>query len=311
LVVSRAGGAQQHMIGLLESRSSDGMANRLAGFCQGLTEVGFVDAENVRVVCRWADNRADRLPEMAADLVRQQPDVIFASGGPLPALAAKAATKTIPIVFLVGQDPTNLGLVSSLARPSGNLTGLNLFANGLEAKRLQLLHQLVPRAARIAVLTNPADTAYTEITLQEVGAAARALGLQLKNFAATTVREIDEAFSAMGQEPPDALFVAAAPFLNARRVQLIHLAVLHRLPATGRLRDFAEAGGLMAYGPSIVDAFRQCGVYVGHILKGAKPADLPVRQASKFELFINLSTARLLGISPPPTLLAMADEVLE
>jgi putative ABC transport system substrate-binding protein len=299
------------LIGLLESRSSDGMANRLAGFRQGLKEVGFVDAENVRVIYRWADNRADRLPEMAADLVRQQPDVIFASGGPLPALAAKAATTTIPIVFLVGQDPTKLGLVSSLARPGGNLTGLNLFANELEAKRLQLLHQLVPRAVRFAVLTNPADTMYTEITLQEVGTAARALGLQLKIFGATTAHEIDEAFSAMGQELPDALFVGAHPFLNARRVQLVRLAAFHRLPATYTLRDSAEAGGLMAYGPSIVDAFRQCGVYAGHVLKGAKPADLPVLQASKFELVINAGTARMLGISVPPTLLATADEVIE
>jgi ABC-type uncharacterized transport system substrate-binding protein len=181
----------------------------------------------------------------------------------------------------------------------------------LEAKRLQLLHQLVPRATRIAVLTNPADPTYTEITLQEVGAAARALGLELKIFGATTVREIDEAFSAMSQEPPDALFVAAHPFLNARRVQLVRLAAFHRLPATYTLRDSAEAGGLMAYGPSIVDAFRQCGVYAGQILKGAKPADLPVLQASKFELVINAGTARMLGISVPPTLLALADEVIE
>ncbi len=299
------------VIGFLESRSSDAMAGRLAAFRHGLKEVGFVDGENVRIVYRWAENRLDRLPEMAAELVRQQAAVIVTSGGPAPALAAKAATTTIPVVFLVGEDPTRLGLVSSLARPTGNLTGINLFANELEAKRLELLHQVVPRATRIAVLVNSADARNTENTLQEVGAAARTMGLQIQVLRASTVREIEEAFAAIGPERPEALFVGASAYLNVRRVQLVQLAAFHRLPANYSFREAAEAGGLMSYGPSILDAYRQGATYAGRILKGAKPADLPVMQAAKFELVINLTTARLLGLTLPPTLLAIADEVIE
>jgi putative tryptophan/tyrosine transport system substrate-binding protein len=299
------------VVGFLESRSSDAMASRLAAFRQGLKEVGFAEGENVRIVYRWAENRVDRLPEMAAELVRQQAAVIVTSGGPAAALAAKAATTTIPVVFLVGEDPTRLGLVSSLARPTGNLTGINLFANELEAKRLELLHQVVPRAARIAVLVNSVDVRNTENTLREVGAAARTMGLQIQVLKASTVREIEEAFAAIGQERPDALFVGASAYLNTRRVQLVQLAAFHRLPATYSFREAAEAGGLMSYGPSIVDAYRQWATYAGRILKGTKPADLPVMQAAKFELVINLPTARLLGLTLPPTLLAIADEVIE
>jgi putative ABC transport system substrate-binding protein len=299
------------VIGFLDSRSSDGMAGRLAGFRQGLKEVGFIEGENLRIVYRWAENRADRLPHMAADLVREQAAVIFSAGGPAPAFAAKAATTTIPIVFLVGEDPAQLGLVSSLARPTGNLTGINLFANELEAKRLELFHELVPQAVRIAVLVNPGDALYTENTLEHVGKAARARALQIQVLKTRTPREIDDAFAAFTQDRPDALFIGAAPFLNARRVQLAQLAAFHRLPATYTFRDSVEAGGLMSYGPSIVDAYRQCGVYAGRLLRGAKPSDLPVMQVSKFELAINLRTARLLGLTVPQSLLATADEVVE
>jgi putative ABC transport system substrate-binding protein len=299
------------IVGLLDTRSSEGMASRLAGFRQGLKEVGFTDGENATIVYRWADNRVDDLPGMAADLVRHQAAVIFTTGGPPAAFAAKATTTTIPIVFLVGEDPAKLGLVSSLARPTGNLTGINLFSNELEAKRLELLHQFVPQTTRIALLVNPADVRNTENTLQQVGEAARSRSLQIQVIKTTTAREIDEAFAGFAQERPDALFVGAAAFLNARRVQLAQLAAFHRLPATYSFREAVEVGGLMSYGPSIVDAYRQCGVYAGRILRGAKPSELPVMQALKFELVINLRTAKLLGLAVPQALLSTADEVIE
>src|SRR5262249_3469775 len=216
-------------IGFLDSRASQAMASRLGAFRQGLKELGFFEGENVSVVYRWAENRLDRLPEMAAELVRRQVAVIVTTGGPTSAFAAKAATTTIPIVFLVGEDPVRLGLVSSLARPSGNLTGINLLTNELEAKRLELLHQLIPAATRIAVLVNPADVRNTENTLQEVGDAARTFGLQLQVLKASNAREIEEAFAAIGQERPHAVFVGASAFLNLRRVQLVQLASYHRL----------------------------------------------------------------------------------
>ena len=309
-----AGRAQQPavpVIGFLDSRSSDAMGSRLGGFRQGLKELGFAEGENVAIAYRWAEDRLDRLPEMAAELVSRQPTVIVTTGGPPTALAAKAATTTIPIVFLVGEDPTRRGLVGSVARPSGNLTGINLYSNELEAKRLELLHQLVPEAKRIAVLVNPADVTNTETTLREVGAAAHTTGLEVQVLKASTAREIDEAFATIGPERPDALFVGSAAFLNIRRVQLVQLATFHRLPATFSFREATEAGALMSYGPSIADAYRQWAVYAARILKGAKPADLPVIQASKFELIINLPTARLLGLTLPPTLLAIADDVIE
>jgi len=299
------------VIGLLDSRSSDAMESRLGGFRRGLKKVGFAEGENVTLVYRWADNRFDRLPAIAAELVSRQPAVIFTSGGPTPALAAKAATASIPIVFLIGEDPTRLGLVSSLARPGGNLTGVNLFANELEAKRLELLRQPAPQIRGVAVLINPLDKINAENTLREVGTAARAVGVQIQILEASTAREIDDAFTAIAQERPDALFVGASAILNIRRVQLAQLATFHRIPTTFALREAAEAGALMSYGPSIVDAYRQCGVYAGRIIRGAKPEDLPVVQASKFELVINLATARLLGLTLPPTLLAIADEVVE
>ena len=303
--------SSQPIVGFLDSRSSDGMASRLAGFHQGLKESGFVDGENATIAYRWADNRIDRLPDLAADLVRQRAAVIFTTGGPTAAFAAKAATPTIPIVFLVGEDPVRLGLVGSLARPAGNLTGVNLFANEIEAKRLELLLQFVPQAARVAVLVNPTDARNTENTLQQLNGPARARGLQMQVFETRTAQEIDDAFAAFARERPDMLFIGSAAFLNARRVQLAQLAAVHRLPAAYSFRESVEAGGLMSYGPSIVDAHRQCGVYVGRILKGVSPTDMPIVQAQKFELAVNLRTARLLGLAVPQALLATADEVIE
>jgi putative ABC transport system substrate-binding protein len=298
-------------IGFLDSRASQAMASRLGGFRQGLKELGFFEGENVSVVYRWAENRLDHLPEMAAELIRRHVAVIVTTGGPTAAFAAKEATTTIPVVFLVGEDPVGLGLVSSLARPSGNLTGINLLSNELEAKRLELLHQLVPRAVRVAVLVNPADARNTDTTLREVSEAARSFGLNVQVLRASTAREIEDVGVAIGQERPDALFVGSAAFLNIRRVQLVQLASYHRLPITFSFREAAEAGALMSYGPSIEDAYRQWAVYAGRILKGAKPADLPVVQASKFELVINHATARMLGLTVPDKLLVAADEVIE
>jgi putative ABC transport system substrate-binding protein len=299
------------VIGFLDSRPPDAMANRLGAFRRGLNEAGYVEGENVAIEYRWAENRIDRLPELATELVRRQVSVIVTSGGSPPALAAKAATLTIPVVFLVGQDPARLGLVPSLARPGGNLTGLNLFANELEAKRLELLRELVPRTARVTVVVNPTDAPNTEATLRDVTAAAQTMGLQLQVFEASTRREIDAIFASLRQERPDALFIAASAFFNIRRIQWVQLAAFHRMPAAYALREYAEAGGLMSYGPDILDAYRQLATYAGRILRGAKAADLPVAQPSKFELIINNQTARMLGIDVPQTLLARADEVIE
>jgi len=309
-LAARAQQPAMPVIGFLDNRSSDGMASRLAAFRQGLKEVGLIEGENVTVVYRWAEDRLDRLPEMASELARQA-TVIVTTGGPPAAFAAKAATTTVPIVFLVGEDPTRLGLVTSLARPSGNLTGINMLANELEAKRLQLLHQLVPQAQRVAVLVNPNSVINAETTLRDVEAAARTIGLQLQVLKASTVREIEEAFAWSEGQRPDALFVAATAFLNIRRVQLVQLAAFHRLAATYGQREAVEAGGLMSYGPSILEGYRQWGIYAGRVLKGAKPGELPVLQSTKFELVINNTTARMFGLTVPPSLLAIADEVIE
>jgi putative ABC transport system substrate-binding protein len=267
------------VIGLLDSRSPDVISERLRGFRQGLKETGYIEGENVSIVYRFAENQDDRLPELVAELIRQRVAVI-AAGGPLAVFAAKAATATTPITFLVGDDPVRLGLVTSLARPGGNLTGINLFNSELTAKRLELLRELVPRLARLAVLVNPADVSITETQLRDVSTATRAMGLQTEVFNANSSLEINAAFEEMGRKPPDAVFVGVTPFLNGRRVQLTQLAAFHRLPATYALREHAEAGGLMSYGSNIVDAYRQVGIYTGRILKGAKPADLPVVQTS-------------------------------
>jgi putative ABC transport system substrate-binding protein len=297
------------VIGFLDPRSPDGMTERLRGFRQGLKDTGYVDGENVAIEYRWAEGQNDRLPALADELVRRRVAMI-AAFGIVAANAAKAATTTIPIVFVVAVDPVRLDLVASLARPGGNLTGVNIFTTELVTKRLELLHELVPGAVRVAVLVDPAYPD-TEVMVKDLAAAARAMGLQIQVFNASTSREINAAFASLVRERPDALFVGGEPFLNSRRVQLVNLASRHAVPTTYALRDSAEVGGLMSYGPNIADAFRQVGVYTGRILKGAKPADLPVVQASKFELVINAETARMLGLEIPPTLIARADEVIE
>jgi putative ABC transport system substrate-binding protein len=308
-----AGRAQQPampVIGLLESRSPDAISDRLRAFRQGLKDTGYVEGENIAIEYRFAENQIDRLPTLAADLVRRQVAVI-ATAGPSAAFAVKAATATIPSLFAVAEDPVRLDLVASLARPGGNLTGINVFNSELVTKRLELLRELVPRAKRVAVLVDPADEANTRSTLRDAEAAARAMGLRIQVVNATTTHEIDAAFEAMAREKADAQFVGAFPFLNGRRVQLVQLAAFHRLPATYSQRETAEVGGLMSYGANLQDAYRQLGVYAGRILKGAKPADLPVVQSSKFELVINASTARMLGLTVPDKLLVAADEVIE
>jgi putative ABC transport system substrate-binding protein len=310
-LAARAQQTAMPVIGFLNPTSPDANADRLRAFRQGLKDAGYVERENMAIEYRWAENQVAQLPELTAELVRRQVTVIVTTGGPAAVLAAKAATTTIPIVFIVSEDPVRLGLVASLARPGGNATGINIFTSELVAKRLELLRELVPGAARIAVLVNPTNAAIAETTVRDVEAVARALGLQMQVFNVSTIREIDAAFATFARERPDALFIAGDPFLNSRRVQLAQLAAFHRLPATHALRDYAEAGGLMSYGPNITDAWRQIGVYAGRILKGAKPADLPVVQSNKFELVINAGTARMLGLDVPPTLLATADEVIE
>jgi ABC-type uncharacterized transport system substrate-binding protein len=298
------------VIGLLDPRSPDAMAERLRAFRLGLKDVGYVEGENVTIIYRFAEDQNDRLPELAAELVRRQVTVIAASATPV-AIAAKAATTTIPIAFIAAQDPVRLGLVASLARPGGNLTGINFFVGELATKRLDLLRELLPRAVRVAVLVNPANASLTASTLRDLEAAARAIGLQVQVLNASTSGEINAAFENVGRDQPDALFVGPDTFLIARRLQVTQLAAFHRLPAVYPNREFLEVGGLMSYGTNVMDAFRQLGTYAGRILKGAKPADLPVVQSSKFELVINAETARMLGLAVPPSLLAIADEVIE
>jgi putative ABC transport system substrate-binding protein len=307
-------GAQQPgmpVVGFLHTTSPDTNADNLRAFRQGLKDHGYSEGENVAIEYRWADGRFDRLPALAAELVGRRVAVIAAAGGTPSALAAKAATTLIPTLFGVFEDPVKLGLVTNLARPGGNLTGINFFSIELAAKRLQLLHELVPGTARVAVLVNPDDATTAESHLRAVDAAARPLGLQIRVLTASTSREIDAAFATFVRERPDALFVSSGAFFLSRRVQLVHLATRHAVPATYSLRQYAEVGGLMIYGANLRDAYRQLGIYAGRILKGAKPADLPVVQATKFELIINAQTARTLGIDVPPTLLARADEVIE
>jgi ABC-type uncharacterized transport system substrate-binding protein len=309
-----AAGAQQPampVIGFLDTHSPEPTADRLRAFHRGLKENGYVEGENVVIVYRWAEGQNDRLPELAAELVRRQVAVIATTGGTPSALAAKTATTTIPIVFAVPEDPVKLGLVASLARPGGNATGINFFNVELAAKRLELLRELVPAAVDVAVLVNPTNVANTEANLKEVQLAGRAMGLQMQVVRASTSREIDAAFATIVRERPDALFVGGDALFNSRRLQLALLAARHGLPATYPSRDYPVSGGLMSYGADVTDAFRQVGAYVGRILKGAKPADLPVMQSSKFELVINHQTARTLGLDVPPNLLARADEVIE
>jgi len=309
-IAARAQQTAMPVIGFLHSQSPDTNADRLRGFHHGLKETGYVEGQNVAIEYRWAEGQFDRLPTLAAELVRRRVAVIVSLQGVAPALATKAATATIPIVFNIPEDPVGLGLVASLNRPGGNLTGINFFSAELVAKRLELLRQLVPAATRIAVLANPTN-ATTESLLRDVQSAARAIGLQIQVFNASTSHEINGAFATFVRERPDALFVGGDSLFASRRVQLALLAAHHSIPAMYSDRDFVEAGGLMSYGSNIADAWRQVGVYAGRILKGAKPADLPVVQASKFELVINAETARMLGLTVPPSLLATADEVIE
>jgi ABC-type uncharacterized transport system substrate-binding protein len=298
------------VVGFIRDGSVDANARNMAAFRKGLNESGTVEGQNVTVEYHWLEGQHDRLPALMADLVRRQVAVI-ATGGNVPTVAAKAATATIPIVFGVGDDPIRLGLVASLARPGGNLTGINWLAVELAAKRLRLLHELVPKAVRVAVLLNPANASATESQLRIVQEAAPTIGLQIQILNATTIGEIDAAFATLERERPDALFVAGDAFFASRAVQFAILTARGRIPATYSVRDYVAVGGLMSYGTDFTEAFHQVGVYTGKILKGAKPVDLPVMQSTKFEFIINMQTARALGLEVPAQLLATVDEVIE
>jgi putative tryptophan/tyrosine transport system substrate-binding protein len=307
---ARAQQSGMPVIGFLHPTFLEANTDRLRVFRQGLKDTGYIEGQNVAIEYRWAEGHLDRLPALAAELVRRQVTVIVAATATAP-LAAKAATTVIPIVFAVGEDPVALGLVASLARPGGNLTGINFFNYELVAKRIELLRELAPGAATVAVLVNPANAANTETTLRDVDAAARAIGLQIRVLNASTNLEIDAAFATFVRERPDALLVGSDAIFNSRRVQLVHLATRHAIPAIYAQREYPEAGGLMSYGTNIPDIFHQLGVYTGRVLSGAKPADLPVVQPTRFELVINAQAARTLGLIVPPSLLARADEVIE
>jgi putative ABC transport system substrate-binding protein len=310
-LAARAQQPAMPVIGFLHPTSPDVNADRLRAFHLGLKDTGYVEGEHVMIVYRWAEAHYDRLPEFASELVRRQVTVIAATGGSPAALAAKAATTTIPIVFAIGEDPVGLGLVASLNRPGGNATGINYFTYELAAKRLELLRALVPGMARLAVLVNPTNVTNTESTLRDLDTSARTIGLQIHVLKASTIGQISAAFEMLARERVDALFVGPDALFTSRRVQIAILAARHVVPATYPGRGFVEAGGLMSYGTNATYGYRQAGIYIGRILKGAKPADLPVMQASKFELVINAQTAVTLGLTVPPTLLATADEVIE
>src|SRR5262245_16806589 len=309
-LAARAQQPAMPVIGFLDTRSPDAVAGRLRAFRQGLRDTGYVERESLAIEYRWAENQLDRLPELAAELVRYPVAAIVATSTS-SALAAKAATTKIPIVFLTAADPVKDGLVASLNRPGGNLTGINFVSAELTAKRLELLRELVPAADRVALLVNPANVPTTEATLRDVASAARGIGLRVQIFNASTIHEINATFATFARERPDAVFVGIDQFLVSRRAQLVNLASRHALPATFPDREFPEIGGLMRYGANIPDAYRQIGIYIGRVLKGAKPADLPVAQASKFELVINAQTAPMLDLTVPDKLLALADEVIE
>jgi len=299
------------VIAFISSRSADASVRVAAAFHKGLNETGYVEGQNVTIEYHWLEGRYDRLSAILANLVGRHVAVIAIPGSKPSLLAAKTATTTIPIVFGVGEDPVRLGLVANLARPGGNATGINFFVGEVEAKRLRLLHDLVPKAVRVAVLVNPANVSNTETTLHIVQEAAHTLGLQIEIVNATTISEIDAAFASFARERPDALFVQPEGFFVSRAVQFATLAARDKIPAAYPERDMAAAGGLMSYGTDAADMYRQVGIYSGRILKGAKPADLPVLQSTKFEFLINMQTARALGIEVPSGLLSIADEIIE
>jgi ABC-type uncharacterized transport system substrate-binding protein len=306
-LAARAQQARLPIIGYLHGGSAEPRALMIAAFREGLAEAGYVEGQNVAIEFRWAEGRADRLPAMAAELVRRQVAVLVAAGGDAAPKAAKGATDRIPIVSASGGDPIATGLVNSLARPEANLTGVTFFTTALGPKRLELLRELVPSAAAIAMLVHPGSTGDST----EIAGAARALGLPLRTLQAASDRDIDAAFRTLGQERTDALLIVSNPLFTDRREQIVTLANHYRIPAIYALREYATAGGLMSYGASIKDAYHQTGVYAGRILKGTKPGDLPVLQPTKFELVINLRTAKALGLDVPWFLQQRADEVIE
>jgi putative ABC transport system substrate-binding protein len=310
-LVARAQQPALPVIGFVNGSSPDASLRFAAAFRKGLGEVGYVDGQNVTVEYHWLEGRYDLLPALMGDLVRRQVAVIATPASTPATFAAKTATAMIPIVFGVAEDPVQLGLVASLARPDGNATGINFFFSEVVAKRLRLLHDLVPKSVHIAVLVNPGNASTAKSTLREVQEAASAIGLQIQIFNATTIGEIDAAFATFARERPDALFVAPDGFFSSRAVQFATLTARDRIPAAYSNRDIVTVGGLMSYGPDLADTFHQVGVYTGKILKGAKPADLPVLQSTKFEFVLNLQTARALGIAVPPAVLSIADEVIE
>jgi putative tryptophan/tyrosine transport system substrate-binding protein len=295
------------VIGYLDAGLADASADRLQGFRKGLSEACYIEGQNVRVEYHWLEAKYDRLAAVVNDLVRRRVAVITTFGGPNLASVAKGATATVPIVFALGEDPVKLGLVASLARPGGNVTGVNFLVTEVLAKRLALLHEMVPIAVRVAVLSSNGSS----FNVQQVREAARAIGIEIRSVAASTSSEIDAAFAIIAREHAEALFVAPGAFFTGRRVQLANLAARDRIPATYATREIVAAGGLMSYGPSISDSYQLVGAYAGRILKGEKPADLPVQQSTRIELAINLQTARTLGLTIPETLLATADEVIQ
>src|SRR6516225_8670358 len=310
-LTSRAQQPVMPIVGLVGPRSPEESTRLGAAFRKALSETGYIEGQNVMVEYHWLEGQYDRLPALVADLVRRRVAVIATPAFTAAAPVAKAATTTIPIVFGVAEDPVKLGLVASFARPGGNATGINFLVAELTAKRLGLLHDLVPKTVRIAVLINPANAPTAETALRDIPEAARPLGLQIQILNASTSREIEAAFATLVRDRTEAVFVVSDGFFSSRRVQLVTLAAHHRVPVAYFLREFVEVGGLMSYGTNILDVFRQVGVYTGQILKGAKPADLPVVQSTKFEFLINAQTARLLGIELPNALQLLADEVIE
>jgi putative ABC transport system substrate-binding protein len=299
------------VVGFLNPGTPESAAPNAAAFRKGLNETGFIEGQNVTVEYRWLEGHYERLPEVLADLIRRPVSVIATPGFQAAAVPAKAATATIPIVFGVAEDPVQLGLVTSLARPGGNATGINSFVQEVGAKRLRLLHEMVPKSVRVAVLVNPANASAAKTTLRDVKEAAATLGIQIQILNASTIGELDAAFASLAKERPDALFVGPDGFFSNSVVRFATLAASNRIPAAYSNRDYVAAGGLMSYGTDLADMYHQVGVYTGTVLKGAKPAELPVLQLTKFQFAINLQTARTLGIEVPPGLLSIADEVIE